>query len=369
MRPPCVVASVALLFASASVCVAQVPGFHPVGFPVDGYGSTVTGLSANGAIASGTAFLSSNNFAFTWTLGGGRNEFGREAGLPSSTGASAISGDGLAVVGDDGSRAFRYQGPGTYQAIARIGGYTATAATGVSGDGSVVAGSLLVNQSLVSQVFRWSQAGGIQGLGYARPTHSISWGGGVSRDGRTIVGGSGGVGNSEGFAWRQSTGMIPLPSLSGSTSSTAIAVNFDGSIIVGQSGPDLDAVLWRDGQISSLGRAPGLDSGPALAVSDDGAVVVGQGGFAGGGTIATIWTPTVGMERLDSYLARNGIQVPSGWTLLKASAVSADGLTIAGEERSSAGVHQGFVVTIPAPGPLALGLLGAATFAVRRRRT
>ena len=95
--------------------------------------------------------------------------------------------------------------------------------------------------------------------------------------------------------------------------------------------------------------------------------MVGQGGLSGGGTIATIWTPALGMERLDSYLSRNGIQVPSGWTLLKATAVSADGMTIAGWGRNASAGSEGFVVTIPAPSSL-LALTASSLLATRRRR-
>lgn len=368
MRPLGVTASIAFLIASASVCVAQIPGFHPVGFPVDGYGSTVTGLSANGAIASGTAFLSSNNFAFTWTLGGGRNEFGREAGLPSSTGASAISGDGLAVVGDNGSRAFRYRGPGTYQAIAPVGGYTATAATGVNGDGSVVVGRLYVPQSFAIQAFRWTAQSGVQPLGYARPGDGISGVDAISRDGTTIVGSSSNGGSaSVAYAWRQGTGMVPLPNLGASSYGDARGVNFDGSVIVGDSGQVSHAVMWRNDQVTDLGLPVGFaGSSHAYAVNDAGTVAVG---YAYDGVLerAYVWTASFGAELLDGYLSRNGVSVPSGWTLLQATAVSADGLTIAGEERSFAGVHQGFVVTIPSPATLALLAFGALAPARRRR--
>ncbi len=274
--------------------------------------------------------------------------------MPAQTISAAISGDATAVVGStsSGNRAFVYRGPGTYQEIAPTGFYTATAAQGVSGDGGVAVGFMSVPQSFASQAFRWTSAGGAQPLGFAQVGDAASSANGISRDGTTIVGGSGGGSNpSVCFAWRQSTGMVALPPLSGNTRSGGWGVNFDGSVIVGESsGNTPRATMWRDGQPIDLGVPVGFAGGTiAKAVNDAGTVVVG---FASGtSSVASIWTPTFGMEYLSDYLLRNGIQVPSGWTLLQATAVSPDGRTIAGWGTNSANSGEGFVVTIPAPCP------------------
>jgi len=72
------------------------------------------------------------------------------------------------------------------------------------------------------------------------------------------------------------------------------------------------------------------------------------------------------MEPLADYLNRYGIVVPSNVYLLQATAVSADGRTIAGYTGLPGQVRQGFIATIPAPpAALALGIL----LARRRRRS
>jgi uncharacterized membrane protein len=71
----------------------------------------------------------------------------------------------------------------------------------------------------------------------------------------------------------------------------------------------------------------------ALAVSEDGNTIVGNSGIGNGGGIvdAFIWTPASGMVFLSDYVATLGIAIPDGFTLYSANAISADGLTIAGQ--------------------------------------
>lgn len=356
----------------ACPAVGQTPGFFPTGHAVGTDFSRVYGLSADGHVAAGASgsLTVSRSPGFTWTLAGGRDDFGLQAGMPAQTISAGISGDAGTVVGSTsiGIRAFVYHGPGTYQEIAPTGFYTATAAQGVSGDGSIVVGFMSVPQSFASQAFRWTSAGGAQPLGFAQVGDAASSANGISRDGTTIVGGSGGGSNpSVCFAWKQSTGMVALPPLPGNTRSGGWGVNFDGSIIVGESsGNTPRATMWRNGQTIDLGVVPGFAGGSiAKAVNDAGTVVVGYA--SGTNTAASIWTPTFGMEHLSDYLSRNGIQVPSDWTLLNATAVSADGLTIAGWGSNATTGSEGFVVTIPAPGSLVLVGAGTLLAAWRRR--
>ena len=361
----CLVVSSLLVIACPAL--GQTPGFFGVGVPSDAVGGTSCyAISANGLVAAGQSYGLTTYPGFTWTVAGGRNDFGTQAGLPANTGARGISADGSVVVGRTASRAFVYRGPGTYQAIAPIGGYTATAAAGVSGDGSIVVGNQFVPQTFASQSFRWTSQTGVQNLGVARPGDAYSGTGAISRDGSTIVGESFGGLDSVAYTWRQSTGMIPLPALPGSTSSRAKGVNLDGSIVVGVSG-STHAVAWRDGQLMDLGLPSGFSGyGQANAVNDLGSVVVGYAAV-GPNQFASIWTPSFGMEFLSDYLVRNGIEIPSGWTLLNATAVSADGLTIAGWGSNALTGSEGFVVTIPAPSSL-LALSVGAILATRRRR-
>jgi hypothetical protein len=71
------------------------------------------------------------------------------------------------------------------------------------------------------------------------------------------------------------------------------------------------------------------------------------------------------MEPLSAYLAHYGIAVPPGINLITATAVSADGMTIAGYGRHPNGNDEGFVAHIPVPGSFIIFTLACL---VRRRR-
>jgi len=108
-----------------------------------------------------------------------------------------------------------------------------------------------------------------------------------------------------------------------------------------------------------------MEFGTARAVSDDGNVIVGQIRVNGALYVAGIYTPEGGVRPLSTYLASIGVTIPSNVSLLDATAVSADGRTIAGYTGLPGQVRQGFIATIPAPpAALALGIL-----LPRRRRS
>lgn len=160
--------------------------------------------------------------------------------------------------------------------------------------------------------------------------------------------------------------MVGLPGLDLITNSgRASAVNQGGGIIVGSSfiGFTEYATMWVGGAPISLGVPAGFIRSRAFGVNDNGAVVVGQ--LDGGGQRAAIWTPSRGMEPLSSYLTFHGISVPSGINLLTATAVSADGMTIAGYSGPPGQAREGFVVHIPSPATL---LVLPALLAARFRR-
>ncbi len=367
-----VLSGVVLSLFGASPSAAQVPGFHFVGFAPGTTTSGVSSLSADGRVAAGGSVSNFIGPGFTWTVAGGRVDFGLEASLPAFTGARGISGDATTVVGasrpSGPARAYRYRGPGTYQDLGTIGTWPESYAQGVSGDGSVVVGhvqTVLGPNPTLGRAFRWNASGGMQDLGLTSTTHIYSEATAVSRDGTTIVGHSqSSGGRSDAFVWRESTGMLVLPPLATTGSSIADAVNFDGSIIAGISGTQGSAALWVNGQPIDLGIPPGWNSARARGLSDNGTVVAVTLSSATGLT-AGVWTSQDGWEVLSEYLARQGVSVPAGWSLYSCTAVSADGLTFAGDAFSGT-AFQGFVATIPAPG--ALPVLGVGLLMIPRRR-
>jgi len=314
--------------------------------------------------------------AFRWTASGGREDVGFEAGFAPTSTAFAISGDASTLVGRAGpyteSRAFRWRGPGTYQDLGLIPGATRAFAQGVSGDGEVVAGRAEAGSIGLpaGMAVRWTQATGMQGLGYTRPGHNYSEAAAISRDSTTIVGHSKSAGNYDAFVWREGTGMQILSPLAGpAPASFAFGVNHDGSFIVGQSGPSAIATMWTDGQPSNLATGSTWHSSRARAVNDDGTVVAGMlMRTSTSQQEAGVWTPARGFEPLADFLLLHGVALPEGWSLWDCFAVSADGQTFAGAARSSS-AQQGFVVTIPCPASVMPMAAAVGVLAVRRRRT
>ncbi len=350
---------------------AQPAGFHVVGPAPGTTGTRVYGISADGRTAAGYSLLAnSNDFpGFTWTAAAGRNDFGRESGVPSLTFAYGISGDGTTAVGaalaETGSpeTAFRYRGPGTFQSLGTVPQYGESRAFGVSGDGSVIVGS--AERPGRIQAFRWTPAGGMQGIGYTNNGHFFSEAYAVSRDGGTIVGRSTDFVDGEAFVWTEGAGMEALPHLPGLTTTLARGVNFDGTIIVGESGAR--PTRWLNGQVVDLGVASGVARAAAYAVNDDGTVIVGDSTRDGVG-LASVWTPSRGAELLADYLAAFGVAVPPDLSLTKCYAVSADGRTFAGYGVSASGSGvRGYVATVPTPGGITMAAL-VGFVAVGRRR-
>jgi uncharacterized membrane protein len=241
-------------------------------------------------------------------------------------------------------------------------GWYRSQASGASYDGNVLAGTNYDEFGSVAQAFRWTLGAGMQGLGWATPGSFYSEGLAISRDGSTIVGQDAGHRHTDAFVWTEETGMHLLPGLPGATSSLALGVNFNGSLVVGYSGGQ--PMLWRDGTLTNLGIIDAFIT-RAVATSDDGAVIVGNADFAR----AMIWLNGGNAQYLSDYLGLAGIAVPEGWVLRQATAVSADGRTIAGyAQRGNENAFQGFVVTIPTPATfVALGIVGIHR-ALRRRR-
>lgn len=363
IAPLATLAAFAAALAIAPAALAQAPSFTLMGWPSD-FGpngvSHVTGLSADGRSASGYSG-GIGQPGFWWTADGGRNDFGRAAGLPTLTYGFGISGDGLTVVGrGDGAtttRAYAWSQAGGYRELGTLAGYLYTEARDANFDGSVIVGN--ASNGGTPQAFRWTASGGMQGLGVGMTAQAIS------SDGSTIVGNVGSATN--GFRWTQAGGIQLLPSLGGAGTASVWGMNSDGTIIVGNSGVNVRATKWVNNVPTDLelGDASGI-SFHAQAVSDDGMVVAGLGqGLTDVG--AVVWTPTTGIVRLSDYLTANGVSIPAGFSLAECTAVSADGKSFAGWGGGEGFNIDGFVATIPAPGACTVFAL-AGLIATRRRR-
>jgi probable HAF family extracellular repeat protein len=225
-----------------------------------------------------------------------------------------------------------------------------SSASGVSADGSVVVGY----DSVYRDAFRWTQETGVVGLGslligdYSRAS-------GVSADGSVVVGNSG----DQAFRWTQGTGMVGLGYLPGVNGflgfSTANGVSADGSVVVGYSnggngfnGNLIEAFRWTQaGGMVGLGVLSGGIASYANGVSADGSVVVGYSAtdpFTG--AEAFIWNSTQGMRSLQQVLTNDyGLDL-TGWSLNRANAISADGLTVVGFGTNPNGLTEAWIASL-----------------------
>lgn len=361
--------------ALPQAALAQTPGYHLVGVAPDGENSGVGVVTADGRVAAGTTSSQTNPNAtfspFVWSEASGRYDLWPTERLSRLAAPRGISEDGTVLVGQaGGSAAFLWSGPGIYQVLPRLTVpnqpvHDQNGATGVSGDGAIVVGRSYKTLSLFGEAFRWTQAGGMQPLGFTFPTHVYSEANAISRDGNVIVGMSQDAsGQSDAFRWTATGGMQVLPPLPISSATYAFGTNHDGSVIVGAGGGV--GTLWTSQGVQALTSPPGWSS-RATDTNDDGSVIVGLL-FNVSTSSPAIWTPSAGWQTPAVYFAAQGFPVPTGWTVTALNALSADGRTFGGS-MDVGGHREGFILTVPAPSTVLFAVSVGLCSAPRRRRT
>ncbi len=233
--------------------------------------------------------------------------------------AFAVSGDGRFTVGyalSGSAGAFRaVYWDGVSAPVGFMPIFNPGPANAVSDDGSIIAGDA------GNGLFRWDATNGFRGI---LPTSGWSQFdlGGMSDDGEVIAGHGFLEERRRAFRWTLDTGAEALPLLSGWERSRATGISGDGSVIVGELLPETD--------------------------------IPGQ---------AFYWSKATGTVYLRSLLYPS---VPDDWTLIRATGVSDDGLTVAGIATRN-GEYRAFVATIPTPG-VGATILAASLFIPTRRR-
>jgi uncharacterized membrane protein len=347
-----VLSSVLIVAAGAS---AQ-PSIQAIGGVLQPEGHAV---SADGRFVAGNNTFPTAH-AFRWTSTGGTQLLG-SVPMGINSHARGVSADGSIVVGSGvtelfgvSSRAFRWTEATGMQMLPAPSGFGDVYGQAVSGDGSVIVGH---SPTVSPTALRWD-ASGVQVLpplqnGWAAPYA-------VSGDGSRIVG----ISNSRAVYWDASGSVHDVGMLPGSISSEFSGASWDGSVLVGEATtPTFQRVpyYWTAASGMVPLPMPGSD-GQVNAVSGDGNYFVGT--YYSGGRRAAIWTPDRQFHPLDDYLASLGVNV-SGWNLIEANAISADGRTIVGRGRN--GNQWGFVAVIPSPGSAVVGSV-AFLISMRRRR-
>jgi probable HAF family extracellular repeat protein len=333
-----------------------------IGVPAGATTSGANAVSANGSAVAASVFFESAN---RWSAGVFTN-LGLTPGA-FAAGTEDISHDGNAIVGsvffitpEETARAYRWTAGGGMQELGTLPGGIASIGNGISGDGNVVTGASF-DQDFNTTAFRWTSAGGMQSLGTLTGGTS-SEGRRVSQNGSVIVGVSNTPNGERAFRWTESDGMQSLGLLAPTDSgSSAFGISADGSVVAGFSGSN--AVIWTNSIAQDLGALPGADGAVAYTLNGDGSLVGGYS-FFGFDVRATLWSQSLGLVDLNTYLPTLGIDL-TGWELQYTRDISLDGSTIVGEGRFN-GEFRGWVVNIPSPG--AAGLFAVAALRIGRRR-
>lgn len=326
--------------------------------------SKALGVSGDGLVAVGVGLGPDGSEAARWPVGGSILGIGELPGGLFDATAYAASFTGDTIVGLSRSarsgqnvEAFRWTALGGMQGLGGLtDNWAQSMALAVSGDGATVVGESLADS--VSVPFRWTLAGGMQDLGaVAGPCPGCTGSArGVSDDGNTVVGASGGLA----FRWTASGGMQALPPLTTGgpvlPGAWASGMSPDGRFIVGASyGAESPirnpaAVMWRDGEIRALGQVDWSTHSDAKSVSSDGSVVVGSA-LVANEWVAFVWTPGRGVRTVDEMLRREfGIDT-TGWRFTEATGVSRDGRTIVGAGWNPLGQLDGWRAGLSTPPP------------------
>jgi probable HAF family extracellular repeat protein len=308
--------------------------------------SQAWGVSGDGKVVVGQlSRLGTDTVAFRWTATQGMLELGTLGGANSE--AYAASGDGSAIVGrakntSGNYRPFRWTPAGGMQDLpSSPPQFVSGDATDVSADGNSVVG-------LFGFAERWTLTGGLEELGNFSSR-------GISSDGQVVVGN-----NAHAVSWTPTGGIQDLGTVDGTESTVPGTQSFaddasgNGSVVVGQS-RDRDGFWKAFRWTAATGmRDIGTLGGPMAAaynVSDDGSVVVGRALTSGNSASdrAFRWTPQRGMQNLQQLLQNAGVTSVSGWILLGATGVSADGTVIVGEGINPAKQREAFRAVVPLP--------------------
>jgi uncharacterized membrane protein len=335
------VLAAAALSAAATCANGATPSFQGLGdFPGGNTVSAANGVSADGStvVGLGTSAASSpSGEAFRWTSAGGMQSLGNLGGGAFGN-AIGVSGNGSTIVGSSlspsGEEAFRWTSAGGMQGLGDLtGGAFLSVAWGISSDGTTVVGRGSSAASS-SEAFRWSSAGGLQAMGDLAGGAFGSRALAASSNGSIIVGEGTSASGQEAFRWTSAGGMQGMGDLSGGFfQSAANGISDDGLTIVGygSSASGREAMRWTSGGgMQGLGDfAGGSFQSEAYAASPDGSIIVGNGTIASG-QVAFVWDSANGMRNFRDVLVNEyGLNL-TGWTLLLARDVSADGTVFAG---------------------------------------
>ena len=201
----------------------------------------------------------------------------------------------------------------------------------VSADGRVIAGT--GDHYGKGSAFVWTQ--GAEMLSLIKDDATAR---GISGDGRVVVGAMKPAWASRGLAclWEiNEQGVVLSEEVIGTGDELAFDATYDGSVVVGVHGGD--GFRWTRPSGCVL-----MTNFQAYAVADDGSSIVGERNGQ-----AQIWYAAMNSVRpVVDVLTENGISVPPGWVLFRATDISADGKVIVGQGYNPMGQPEGWVADL-----------------------
>ncbi len=258
-------------------------GMTGLGFP------TARAVNADGSVVVGTHLGFSG--AYRWTAAAGTVDLSTIPGGDDLESLWDVSADGNVAVGwcSGGEACSWTPDAGTRRLGKPAGAWSESRAYGVSADGSVIVGSTWSAPTQRQEAFRWTAEDGMVGLGDLPGGDLYSVAFDVSRDGGVIVGHGQSEMSLEGqvnevFRWTEADGMVGLGILL--FDANRVCVSADGSTIAGGT-TEHEAFVWdplhgtrllKDilADVAGEGIA-GWRLHMATGVSADGETVVGYG--------------------------------------------------------------------------------------------
>ncbi len=319
-------------------------GISDIGSLSDSDEASLQAISANGLAAIGVSSASPlESHAFWWTHETGMHDIGTLGGNASyTTGVSAngtvVAGDSY-LVGNTKTNAFRWTLQDGITGLGTLGG-PSSFSHAISADGSTIVGYSTMATS-ETNAFRWTESTGMVSLQTLGGNNSTARG--VSADGSVIVGASDTAASQQhAFRWTLETGMVDINTHTNVHESLANLVSYDGTVIVGSAifnSSDNQAFRWTQetGMISLNSLGGGLSH--ALSMSDDGSAVVGYSYTDSMALRAFRWTASDGMIDLGTIGGNNAI----AWD------ISNDGSVIAGTAETADGALHATLWKFPKP--------------------
>jgi len=296
-----------------------------------------------------------------------------------------VSGDGNVVVGQAYTaagipRAFRWTAANGMQDLGDLGGGDAVAYD-ANADGSIVVGRSSDAQGNYFHGFRWTVAGGMEGLpigeatdvsadGNAAVGFALLWTAadgvtsvgasnnafGISPEGDVVVGMTSASGRGHAMRWTRPGGVQDLGTLSGSEA-FADSTSSHGAVVVGQAlvlqNPYRfwHAFRWTAARGMEDLKTLGGPQSAAYDVTPDGSVIVGKSLISSSSASerAFRWTTQTGIRELQRELLDAGVTAVQSWILFSATSVSADGRVIVGYGFNPARQWEAFRAVLPVP--------------------